>query len=123
MNLMQMLGAAAVAGGRHALAGKHRHAPKPSRSRYRRQKAARRADREAKERWFVRSQERMDELRGQVNVGQLQPVHPRDHYWYGVGLLGGAFGLQPPTHGGGSYYARYRAMYEAGARRKAVAGS
>lgn len=72
----------------------------------------------------IAMQQRLDELRGQVNLGQLQPVHPRDHHWYRVGLEGGQFTLQPPTGRGGSYYARYRAMYEAGAKaRKAAATS
>lgn len=61
------------------------------------------------------------------------PVHPRERYYYAVGQLHATLSsaaavpefrlLAPPTHGGGSYFARYRAMYEAGyaAARKAAA--
>lgn len=52
------------------------------------------------------------------------PVHPKDHYWYAVGAAHGrdkrrsmensfARLLQEPN-GGGSFYERYKDMYEAG---------
>lgn len=70
---------------------------------------------------MVGQQQRLDELRGQINLGELKPIHPRDHYWFDRGLADQPFTLEAPTGRGGSYYARYRAMYEAGVKaRKAV---
>lgn len=65
---------------------------------------------------------RAERLLATAKRGDLRPVHPRDHYWFAVGMLHarvgeratGQFPLQEPTGGGGSYWGRYRAMYEAG---------
>lgn len=108
----------------HARDGKHRNAPNHRRMKPdKRRREARRLDHRATERRVLHQQERLNILREKVRKGSLEPVHPRDHHWFAVGLRGGAFTLQPPTGGGASYYARYRAMYEAGvaAREERVA--
>lgn len=67
------------------------------------------------------------ELRNVLRLpGNPKPVHPREKYWYNVGLAHGSdkrrkaknsFPLQPPSHKGASYYERYREMYMLGFRK------
>ena len=114
-NRIGMLGALAGLVAVDPLTGRYRGRRRRRRSRNREDhRAASRLKLHAR---LERGAKRLEAWRKAGKAGEpLRPVHPRERYWFAAGVKGEPFTLEIPTHGGGSYYWRYRAMHEAGAK-------